>query len=254
MTETMTKGERDDLQRLIRQREKVLKSAAKQRSTELLADFENQLGTVYAFDDDEVWAEAEARAEAEIERANERIARRCAELGIPKRFAPQLVERWLGRGENAVKERRAELRKMAITRIAAIEQEAIVKIELSSVNAQTEIATHGLTSEAARSFIEKLPSVVDLMPALAVKDMADEAEPPIAEQLVSPNTLRQRRFRERKAAALRNASQALQAPSRNGGENEATNQPIAPAAPAADDDLAIPEFLDRTRQNKVAAS
>jgi hypothetical protein len=40
----MTGNEIDDLQRLIRQREKVLKSAAKQRSTEVLADFENQMG------------------------------------------------------------------------------------------------------------------------------------------------------------------------------------------------------------------
>ncbi len=45
----MTKGEREDLQRLIRQREKVLKSAATQRSKDLLADFENSLGAVYHF-------------------------------------------------------------------------------------------------------------------------------------------------------------------------------------------------------------
>ena len=40
MTATMNKGEREALQVLIRQRERVLKSAAKQRSSELLADFE----------------------------------------------------------------------------------------------------------------------------------------------------------------------------------------------------------------------
>ena len=43
----MTRYERDDLQRLIRQQEKVLKSAAKERSGELLADFENQMGQEY---------------------------------------------------------------------------------------------------------------------------------------------------------------------------------------------------------------
>ena len=36
----LTKAETENLQRLVRQREKVLKSAAKQRSAELLADFE----------------------------------------------------------------------------------------------------------------------------------------------------------------------------------------------------------------------
>jgi hypothetical protein len=46
----MSKGEREDLQRLVRQREKVLRSAAKQRSAELLADFEDQMGAQYAFD------------------------------------------------------------------------------------------------------------------------------------------------------------------------------------------------------------
>ena len=51
----MNKGEREDLQRLIKQREKVLKSAAKQRSAELLADFENQMGSEYSFNQDEVW-------------------------------------------------------------------------------------------------------------------------------------------------------------------------------------------------------
>jgi hypothetical protein len=54
----MTKYERDDLHRLIRQRERVLKSAAKQRSAEVLADFENQMGQEYRFDDDRVWSEA----------------------------------------------------------------------------------------------------------------------------------------------------------------------------------------------------
>src|SRR3712207_2551468 len=58
----MTKGEREDLQRLIRQREKVLKSAARERSAQLVAEFENQLGSQYAFDQDEVWAEAKRLA------------------------------------------------------------------------------------------------------------------------------------------------------------------------------------------------
>jgi hypothetical protein len=115
----MTKGEREDLQRLIRQREKVLKSAAKQRSNELLADFENQLGAIYSFDSDATWAEAAKIARQELDRANAKIAARAATLGIPKDFAPSLGSYWNDRGANALKERRAELRRMATTRIAA---------------------------------------------------------------------------------------------------------------------------------------
>ena len=57
-TSAMTKGDRADLARLTRQRERLLKTAASQRAAELLADFERHLGTVYSFDDDETWKAA----------------------------------------------------------------------------------------------------------------------------------------------------------------------------------------------------
>jgi hypothetical protein len=94
----ISKSEREDLQRLIRQREKVLKSAAKQRSAELLADFENQMGSEFAFDDDQVWQEAMQAAAVEVERAKRKVAKRCRELGIPARFAPTLGLSWHHRG------------------------------------------------------------------------------------------------------------------------------------------------------------
>jgi hypothetical protein len=215
----MTKGEREDLQRLVRQREKVLKSAAKQRSAELIADFENQMGQQYSFDQDAIWEEATEIANREVEKAQTRIAERCAQLGIPRRFAPGLDIQWYSRGESASKERRAELRMMAETQIKAIEQKAFVQIELSCLDAQTQIAVAGLTSDVARQFIEKLPSVETLMPQLSFAEVAGEADPPVAEQLVSANALRQRRFRERQEALRRNVSQALQPPSRNGGND-----------------------------------
>ena len=38
------------------------------------------------------------------------------------------------------------------------------------------------------------------MPALSYQELAGEAEPPMVEQLISPNALRQRRYRERQKA------------------------------------------------------
>ena len=193
----ITKSEREDLQRLVRQREKVLKSAAKQRSAELLADFENQMGQCYSFDEDETWAAAVNAAEQEVAKARARVAARCVELGIPKQFAPDLDVEWFSRGENAVKQRRDELRRMAVTRIEAIERDAITKIEMTSLEAQTRLAMAGLTSQAAQQFLSELPPVEKLMPLLSFAEMSGEAEPPIAEQLVSPGALRQRRYREK---------------------------------------------------------
>jgi hypothetical protein len=199
----MTKGEREDLQRLVRQREKALKSAAKQRSTELLADFENQMLAEYSFDQDETWAEATKLAEAEVAKAQARVAARCRELGIPDRFAPDLNLRWQHGGTYCtVESRKRDLRRMATTRIAALEQAALVRIELDSVTAQT--ATAGLTSEASLVFLAKLKPVEELMPALSFDEIAGRERPPIAEQLISPNALRQRRYRDEQKA-LRDA-------------------------------------------------
>jgi hypothetical protein len=195
----MTRDERENLQRLVRQRERVLKSTAKQRTAELIADFENQLGQHYSFDQDEVWAQATKAAEAAVAKAQAQIHARCRALGIPDRFAPGLEISWHYRGENATASRRAELRHMAQTQIEAIEAKAIAQIEMSCLDAQTALAVAGVTSDAARQFIEGLPKIEALMPRLSFTEIADEAEPPVAEQLVSSNALRQRRYRERLA-------------------------------------------------------
>ena len=66
MPEKMTKAEREDLQRLLRDREKVQIAAAKEMSAELMADFESQLAARYSFDDDAVWEAAVKEAEREV--------------------------------------------------------------------------------------------------------------------------------------------------------------------------------------------
>jgi len=213
MTSVMTKAELENLQRLVRQREKVLKSAAKQRSAELLADFENQMGQQYSFDQDKVWAKAEKLAEQEIAKAQKMVAQRCCELGIPDRFAPELTLQWWSRGENAVKERRNELRIMAHRKIAAIEAKAMTNIEMECLEAQTQLAVSGLTTDAARGFIDRLPSIENLMPRLCFEEVAGEADPPVAEQLVSSNALRQRRYRDRHRNALEASRNATSLPS-----------------------------------------
>ena len=66
----------------------------------------------------------------------------------------------------AAKDRRAELRRMATTRIAAMEKSARTAIEGHSVEVQTELLAGGLTSDAAKLFLEKMPAVETLMPML----------------------------------------------------------------------------------------
>jgi hypothetical protein len=210
MTGAISKSEREDLQRLVRQREKVLRAAVSQRSAELLADFENQMGQEYSFDQDERWKQAVNSVKPLVDKAQAQIAARCRELGIPERFAPSLSLDWHARGYgNSIETRKRELRGMAKAQIDAIEQKALVEIGLSCLEAQTQLALAGLTSDAAAEFIAKLPGIETLMPKLSFAEVAGEADPPIAEQLISPNALRQRRFRERQKALQGNGPQAL---------------------------------------------
>ena len=75
---------------------------------------------------------------------------------IPARFAPNVAFSWRGRGENAIKQRRDELRKVAMTRIAAIEKAACTKIEMSCLDAQSQILAHGPVVSRLRRRVGRL--------------------------------------------------------------------------------------------------
>ena len=160
----MTRTERDELGRLVRRRERFMKSQAKERSAHLLADFEQKLGALYEWDQDETWAALTRQAKDVAEAADVGLARRCEELGIPRQFRPKLSLSWYGRGENASKERRSELRKMAQTRIVAVERSAMSRIERWSLETQERLVAPALTSAAAQQFLGELPAVESLMP------------------------------------------------------------------------------------------
>lgn len=166
MTERMTKGEREDLVRLIKQREKVAKTVAEQRTAAMLAEFERQVSAVHAFDNNEVWSAAMAAATDACKKANEEIAAEAARLGIPEEFRPQVAFTWVRRGENEFAERRTELRRLAKAEAEAMEKHARAQIESQSVSAQTEVIAHGLSSEAAIAFLNSMPAIEAMMPAI----------------------------------------------------------------------------------------
>lgn len=168
----MTNRERSELSTLAKQRAKLAKDMASYRAADLLADFEAQVAREYAWDEEEVWVEAHKIAKDALGEANELIAARCRELGIPKRFAPGLSYGWYDRRENASKQRRAELRKVAQTRLAAMEKGAKVQIDRVCLEVQTFLVSEGLDSEKARAFLERgMPTVESLMPPLAVPEI-----------------------------------------------------------------------------------
>jgi len=143
----MTTGERESLVKLCRQRERLAKLAADARAAEMRADFEKQLAAIYSYDDHAVWRRAHDAAADAVRQAQKLIEASLKDLGIPRQFAPQLELRWYGRGENAAKARRAELIRVATSRIDAITKQAKHQIEAASVEVQTGLLAGSLESD-----------------------------------------------------------------------------------------------------------
>jgi hypothetical protein len=168
--ERMTSRERSDLAALIRRREKLAKAATAQVKAKRIADLEVQLASAFAAED-ERFADVARFTSQVVDRANREVQRRCEEMGIPETFRPTLALHWLSRGENATAERRAELRRVGQTQADADQKQAAAHIEAASVEAQTALPRDGLTTDAARQWLDSLPTPEQLMPALEVSSL-----------------------------------------------------------------------------------
>ncbi len=178
MADGMTRGDRDDLMKHCRRIEKVAKSAAKQRVAELMATFAAELSAQRKINDAR-WKDVTAEADAAVAEADARIAAICREIGVTEAFRPSLHLGWASRGENADKSRRLELKYVATTRCAAMLKTAEAEIERRIVEFQTQLLAGGLETVEARAFLEAMPTVSQLMPALSLPEI--EAAVPVRE-------------------------------------------------------------------------
>lgn len=103
--------------------------------------------------------------------ADAEIARRCRNLGVREEFRPELALHWYRRGENGLKDRRAELRKVAQTRIAAMATQAHAEIDARVLKAYDLLLRGSLETDAARQFLEELPAAEALMPRLDITEL-----------------------------------------------------------------------------------
>jgi hypothetical protein len=169
--ERITKAERADLLKVVRARERVAKSATSSRAADIKADFERQLAMIYKPEDDPIWKKLHQEADQIAQQCQAQVEQRCRKLGIPGWAAPGLHLSWYERGENASAKRRVELRRVAYSRIEAIEKTAKAEIERASVEIQTQLIADGLLTSAAKTFLEQIPSAENLMPRLELGEI-----------------------------------------------------------------------------------
>src|SRR5262249_41048317 len=115
----MTAAERSELSKLIRLNSRVARDDALARGKVLLADAEAKIAAIYK-PDDGAWAAITAAANKAVQEADAAIAAVCRQRNIPEDFRPSLRLSWWERGENALKERRRELYRVAQTQIEAM--------------------------------------------------------------------------------------------------------------------------------------
>ena len=167
---SMTRTERQDLARVVRLRAKIVRNELETQADKILADVEQQLAARYS-KSHELWADVVKEAEEVVAKADAEIAKRCRERGLLETFRPQLHANWYSRGENADKDRRKELRLVAQTEVEAQLNVAKDKINRVEADLLTQIMADGLTSEAAKSFLESMPSIDNLMPKLMLGNL-----------------------------------------------------------------------------------
>jgi hypothetical protein len=170
-SEKMTKHDLEKLLQLDRNEAKALKNATDARRVQVIAKGEADLARRYRFDHKPEWAEAFGEAQEIISKLNEKIRADLKEAGIPVEFAPSAGVGWSERGENAVAQRRAELRKVLVTEALAQQKAACVAIDLYSVKCQRELLACGLESQMAKQILASRPTLETLMPALNLEDL-----------------------------------------------------------------------------------
>lgn len=176
LPQRLSRSESHDLSMIIKDRSKVLKAHVEEQAARRLAEFEQQISSVFTWNQEETWREATEHAQAVIADSNRKILDHCKTLGIPPQFAPGLTLTWHARGQNAIEWRRTELRLAAKAKIEAMKRAATTKIEQQSLDLRTQVVAMGVVSADAKLFLESLAPVSEAMKSLDVHAITAELD------------------------------------------------------------------------------
>jgi hypothetical protein len=162
----MTRAEQENLLRLGKLNRDGAIAEAKRHTADAAADFEMRLAAEFSYDKREVWSELMRSAKARVAELDRQLAADCLRLGIPNNFRPSINVFWSGRGENASKDRRTELRRVMHSRLVALERAAIEAIEVGHRQFATAVLTAAIDTDEARRLLTALPTAEQLMPRI----------------------------------------------------------------------------------------
>jgi hypothetical protein len=161
----MTKSERDELRRIIRQRMKVLRADVSARQAELVAELDQRLTAWYAADlkayNDVAYLVGEA-----VREANRKVNDLWRAYYGPDKWGVDADRPIVGAQPVAgPSQDRSTDRRTGIAQIEAQVRAALVELERREVALMEELAVGALESAEARDFLGRIPTVAELVPA-----------------------------------------------------------------------------------------
>lgn len=167
----MNKTERDELRRLIRARFKVLRSDVEQRKAELITELDQEIAARFA-DVDKRWKDAMFVIEKIRLEANGQINQVYRDLIGKDEYGTAMDHnlvtiRHIGQPHN----NRGHMRNVGIQRIEARCKAALLELERREVELLSDLATSALESTEARTFMGRIPTVTDLVPAARLREI-----------------------------------------------------------------------------------
>lgn len=168
----MTKTERTELRRVVRQQFKVLRAEVEQRKAELIADLEEQVEERYA-DEDKAWADAAHLAHEAIMEANRKVNDAYREV-----VGEQHVERQYVRGmlPDRPTGRQRAMKRVAAARVEEQVKGALLRLDRQEADLHKKLAIGALESEEAREFLEAIPTVGELVPSARLAELAEDLD------------------------------------------------------------------------------
>lgn len=171
----MTNAERAELRKLVNLRSKLAKADIDQQEAHQLAELEAQLAAHYDANH-EAWAEITKQARERVAELDAKIAAICKQRGVREEFRPGLDLNWYGRGVNADRQRRTELRRVAQTRLAANAKAAKLEVDRRVAILLTDLAQGALESAEARGFLDAIPTPDQLMPRVTLLELEQKVQ------------------------------------------------------------------------------
>lgn len=171
VNEQIPPGERRELRSVVRSQIKVLRAEVGQREMELQAEVEQRLNERYREEDAK--ADTFARAARDITRkANDEMEKLLEEYqemfeggkwgGRPMLQSPTVYRR---------QEDRKQLRDAMMAGIKAQAKQAMLDLDRREADLLRDLAIDGLETSQARAFLERIPTVAELVPSKRLREI-----------------------------------------------------------------------------------